>query len=288
MLIPATALGREFPPVATDVACRATMAYAASLGSLRPAYLDDLRDGNVVAPPPFCVVPEWSVINGPAFRRCLGLDDESAWRGIHVYMDTRFNRMVRPPERLVTSGRITEIRRTSIGTLVTATFVTGSPDEARPVSETWWSSIYVGTECEVSGTLEAPPEVPGSDVSGEIERVPIELSPVLPHIYSECSGIWNPIHTERAIARRSGLPNIIVHGTAIWALVAEALIDAVAEGKPERLRRLSCRFRKPIFPGTAIMLDLSRPSSGPTGHIYFGVSDERQETVLTDGFAEFG
>ena len=45
-----------------------------------------------------------------------------------------------------------------------------------------------------------------------------DLRPRLAHVYTECARIWNPIHTDRAVARAAGLPDIILHGTATLAL----------------------------------------------------------------------
>lgn len=252
---------------------------------MRPCYLDDLREERVIAPPAFCVVPEWTIINGGDFRQSLGVDNENAWRGIQVYQDTIFHRPVCAPERLIAAGRVTEIRQTSIGAMVTATFTTHAANDGQPVSETWWSTIYVGMTCEAPRVAVAPPKVPHADGRENVEQVRIEVPRFLPHIYSECAGIWNPIHTERAIAKRNGLPDIITHGTAIWALVGEALIDRIGEGQPSRLKRLACRFKTAVIPGTAIHLNLSR--SDVAGAIFFTVENDTQKSVLTDGFAEF-
>jgi acyl dehydratase len=37
-------------------------------------------------------------------------------------------------------------------------------------------------------------------------------------VYTECSRIWNPIHTNPAVATRAGLPRPILHGTATLAM----------------------------------------------------------------------
>src|SRR4029077_6419959 len=74
------------------------------------------------------------------------------------------------------------------------------------------------------GPHEAPsgdesPERPGDGWSTEVA-----ISPTLAHVYTECARIWNPIHTDRAVARAAGLPDIILHGTATLALaVSRAL-----------------------------------------------------------------
>ena len=42
----------------------------------------------------------------------------------------------------------------------------------------------------------------------------VEVPYHLGHVYTECARIWNPIHTDLAVARAAGLPGPILHGTA--------------------------------------------------------------------------
>ena len=44
------------------------------------------------------------------------------------------------------------------------------------------------------------------------------------HVYSECARIWNPIHTDKKVARQAGLPDILLHGTASLALSVSAIL----------------------------------------------------------------
>jgi acyl dehydratase len=57
------------------------------------------------------------------------------------------------------------------------------------------------------------------------EAVTIPIPKQMPHVHSECAGVWNPIHTERAVALAAGLPDIILHDTATWALTGLILLS---------------------------------------------------------------
>ena len=88
----------------------------------------------------------------------------------------------------------------------------------------------------------------------------------MPHVYTECARIWNPIHTERDVALRAGLPDIILHGTATWALAGREVLRAYGDGDPARLKRLHGRFTAMVIPGTSIVVE----------HAPTGVADGRR------------
>ena len=64
----------------------------------------------------------------------------------------------------------------------------------------------------------------------------------LPHRYAGASGDFNPIHIDPEFAKQVGLPNNILHGLYMMAVVANAN-TALAGGDPRALKRLSVQFR---------------------------------------------
>ena len=62
------------------------------------------------------------------------------------------------------------------------------------------------------------------------------------HVYTECSRIWNPIHTDPVAAHRAGLDEIVLHGTATLAMAVTEVVDRRAGGDPTRVRRIRARF----------------------------------------------
>jgi len=62
------------------------------------------------------------------------------------------------------------------------------------------------------------------------------------HVYTECARIWNPIHTDAAVARAAGLPAIILHGTATLALAVSRVVARELGGDASRVRRIVARF----------------------------------------------
>jgi acyl dehydratase len=130
--------------------------------------------------------------------------------------------------------------------------------------------------------IEAAPAVPAANGAPAVDAVVLAIPREMPHVYTECASIWNPIHTERAVALAAGLPDIILHGTATWALAGREVLRLYADSDPRRLRRLHGRFRGMVFPGTEIRIEHQRDASGA---IHFVVRNHRGEPAIDQGLA---
>ena len=290
MAIPASAVGTELGESVMTVTPRMTMAYAAGLGANEECYLDDLRPGGIVAPPPFCVVLEWPLVSGPAFRELTRTSDSEGWGSIHVTQDSQFHQPIRPGRRFVTRGRLAQVRPTRVGAYVAAELSTCDGDTGEPVVTTWFAAIVLGVEVEgESRSVEQAP-APGptaADAAKAFDWTPIPIERQLPHVYTECAAIWNPIHTERAVALSKGLPDIILHGTATWALAGLTVVRRLGAGDPARLRRLCGHFKGRVIPGTTITVG-TRSVGAQTHGVQVEVRNAVGEIALANGYAELG
>jgi acyl dehydratase len=61
-------------------------------------------------------------------------------------------------------------------------------------------------------------------------------------VYTECARIWNPIHTDLAVARAAGLRAPILHGTATLALAVSRVIARDLGGDASGVRAVRGRF----------------------------------------------
>ena len=75
------------------------------------------------------------------------------------------------------------------------------------------------------------------------------------HTYTECARIWNPIHTDVAVARAAGLHAPILHGTATMAR-AVSIATAVAGRAPGDVRRVCARFGAMVDLGAEIRVEI--------------------------------
>jgi acyl dehydratase len=286
MPFPTSKVGLALDPSETELTPRTALAYAAGLGACEPAFLDDAAPAGLAALPFFCVSPEWPVVL--SMRRLLGesLRPEEAQRAVHAVQDSSFHRPMRPGERLVTEGRLVSATEIRSGVLAVCKLETRDHLSGEPVTTTWTSSIYRDVRLDGDGvTLEPPPALPelvAATLGPNARTTRIPIPREMPHVYSECADIWNPIHTERAVALAAGLPDIILHGTATWALAGLTILRQEADCDIARLKRMTGRFSGMIIPGETIEV---RHEAGEGGLIRFEVRTESGALAISQGAA---
>jgi acyl dehydratase len=277
-----SAIGAELDVVDTEMTARKALAYAAGIADTSDAVFDDARDDGIIVPPAFCVSPEWPVVSGPKYMAAMGMSLEERRRGVHYIQDSEFHRPLRPGLNLRTEGSVVAIRRSRAGALTTSRLTTVDRDSGDLLVTSWTSSIVRGVEVEGEDTIsETAPALPQG--SGEVmKEIEIFIPREMPHSYTECADIWNPIHTERQVALAAGLPDIILHGTATWALAGREVIANCCAGAPGRLKRLHGRFTAMVIPGTSIRVVLEEPADGVVG---FSVFNADGAAALSNGVA---
>jgi acyl dehydratase len=266
MAIPTTLAGTSVEPMVHSVDERWTMAYAASLGDTLSAYFDTTA-GPVVAHPLFPVCPEWPVIvSAREQSERAGIPKSEVRTSVHASHDLRIHRLVRPGDRLTTSLVTSGVVGIKPGALSTTRLETVDA-EGLPVASTTQTGIYLGVPTEGPDIPDPDPlpPVPGAEPTGEPEELQVSLAAGAAHTYTECARIWNPIHTDRAVARAAGLPDIILHGTANLAHGVSAVVAERADGRPELVRRVSCRFAAMVLLPSTITVRLWAANNNDDG-----------------------
>jgi len=224
-------------PIAHDIDARWLMAYAAGLGETDSRYYDTLVPGGPTAHPLFPVCYEWPVVLAVRARTT---PDELATRSVHATHDVAVHRMPRAGDTLHTTARVTGLAHRRAGTLLTVRLETVD-GEGRQVTTSDYGSVYRGVGFEGEDAGVGVEDRVGSGIPAGADELPVEVPTGLAHVYTECARIWNPIHTDVAVARAAGLPDIILHGTATLALaVSRVLRHAGAD--PRAVKRVLGRF----------------------------------------------
>lgn len=100
------------------------------------------------------------------------------------------------------------------------------------------------------------------------------------------SGDYNPLHADPEVARGSGFSRPIFHGLGTFGVSARALMKAVCQDEPERVRRIDARYSSPVYPGDELAIDIWK--FGSEGRVAFQVAiPARNVVVLTNGIMEF-
>ncbi len=247
MPVPTDMVGNTIGPITHEVDTRWTMSYSASLGDTDPCYLDTLRSQGVVAHPVFPVCVEWPVIvSGRDLAETWGITPDETRRSVHSSHDMVVHRLVRPGDTLSTSLTYAGVQQRKPGAYSSLRVETIDAD-GQPICTTYQGGIYLGVE--TSGQDRPDPDEPtplweelGALAQTPLADVTVPVAANAAHIYTEGARIWNPIHTDAAVAEKAGLPAIILHGTATLALGVSAVLRELAPGQPELVRRICGRF----------------------------------------------
>ena len=99
------------------------------------------------------------------------------------------------------------------------------------------------------------------------------------------SGDFNPLHVDPAVASAAGFPRPILHGLCTFGVAGRAVLAALCDNDPNRLKRQDARFSSPEFPGETIRTEIWREGDGRAA--YRSVVVERDKVVLGNGLVEF-
>ncbi len=109
-------------------------------------------------------------------------------------------------------------------------------------------------------------------------------SPNQPLIY-RLSGDLFPLHVDPDFARKAGFKGPIMHGLCTLGFACRACIRALIPGSPERIKRICCRFSRPLYPGIPIKVLIWKTDEERA--LYRVINARNQEVVLDRGEFEW-
>jgi acyl dehydratase len=269
--IPASVVGITVGPREHAIDARWLMAYAAALGESGPESFDTTRPDGILAHPLFPVCYEWPLALDV---RAKALSDDVAVRGVHATHRLTLHRPPRAGDRLSTTATVAGLEPRTPGAYLTLRMETVDA-AGQPVSTTEYGSLYLGVECAGAphpgplpkGEREMETLSPQGRGQGEGWSVDVPISRTLAHVYTECARIWNPIHTDRAIALGAGLPDIILHGTATLALAISQALRQQPRGAATPVRAVTARFGTMVRLPSRIVVRGRAPRPSPAGAV---------------------
>lgn len=235
-LIAKGVIGKRYEPTLYPVTDQAILAYARSYGDDRPAYHD-------AAPLMFAVVYSLEAGAKPLLDPATTADPMKLLRRlVRGSLDVEALAKVRTGDTLTTYATLVGVEEREAGELLQIDTLSHNQrgEEVARVKN------FHFIRAESRGARAARPEREPINIDWETDFV---VPAALPIEYAEASLDRNPIHTDDNFAKMAGFPGIILQGSATMAIAASAIVDAVCDGDPARLRQLRCRFAKPVFPG---------------------------------------
>lgn len=250
--------------------------YAAATGDPSPR----ARAGSAV--PPVAVVTQiWEAQEAARTAAVSGEVQRLATGGVHGQHDVVVHRPIVPGEALRTWAEAHGSRPAGRNALVTLRYVTLDA-AGEVVAEQWWSTIYLGTTCAEAGAPQPAHAFPEDARQRPVGTYSVTVDAGMPRRYAEVSGDWSAHHFDASAARASGFDRPFLHGLCTMALCAQGIVELVAAGDPERVRRVAVRFASPTFVGERLEVALF---DAGRGSVAFEASSAGAVTV-THGRAE--
>lgn len=286
MPINSSAVGRPLNEREIEVSKRDVLAYSAVLGDVSAACFDDARPEGIVALPQYCVSLEWPLASSSKTAAALGLETGEAKAVIHLRQDSEFHCPIRPGDKLTITSTLTGVRSTAKGAIVRSRTDTVNTGSGAAVVTTHSDAFFIGVEVKGDDALLESSDAESYDDMLSPSQTHLHIARELPHLYTECAHIWNPIHTERTAALAAGLPDIILHGTATWALAGQRIAEHYADGDAARLRRLAGEFSAMVIPGEDIVIEHG-PSASDADVVLFEVRNHEGDVAIKNGIVTF-
>lgn len=258
-----TLVGRELGRLDVRPDARWLMAYAAGVPDERPELYE--TRAALVTHPLFPVAPEWELlITSHSTPRAMPRSESV--RGVHYAHDVIVERSLRPDDELVLTATVIGVDRRRAGATQDVVFHAVDASGAT-VWRTRMTSLFrgvalVGEPVTVDvGWPEGLGEPDTVAPPRPLAQVRSHVRSVDAHVYTECARIWNPIHTDTAVAEEAGLHAPILHGTATLAR-AVSLVTGMAGVPLADVRRVSGRFAAMVDLDTTVTVRLLH--AGPT------------------------
>ena len=277
-------VGRYTVANSFNVDARSITAFASGVGDFNECYMDDAREGGLIGHPGMVFSFQWN----SRFTPDMEYDLQLVRRGVHAWVDVRFERPIREGDVITSQGRSIAVRQLEPGVLSSQRFtMRDSAGEVMAVMDT--GGITRGARLDgPDQELEPAPPLPQPTANGAqpLWSAELPIDPQAPHIYTECADIWNPIHTERRVALAAGLPDIILHGSANIAIALREVINRSFDADPTRLCRFAGQFRGMVFPGRPVTVRAleSRQEDGETT-IFFEMLNHAGQPAIANGLA---
>jgi acyl dehydratase len=272
---PTVAVGAELPEAKFSWTSSDVLLYHLALGAgaddLRYTYERDLQ----VLPTFGVVAPRFHEAEPPAVS-FPGIDVDLA-RVLHGTQEITVHRPLATQGDAVLRTRVTDVF--DKGTAAVIVQESTAVDYAGTALFTTRSSMFARGEGGFGGSRGPSARV---DVPDRAPDAVLE-TPTLPQqalLYRLC-GDRNPLHADPEFARRAGFPAPILHGLRTYGVVCRAVVDALLDGRADRVTGYSTRFTGVVYPGETLRTRVWR--DGDRLVLTTTAADRGDAPVLADG-----
>ena len=246
-------------------------AYAEATDDPNPAYRGDAP----IAPPMFHTRPMIDLMMLGAKDPELEID---FLRLVHGEHHMRFLGVLRPGDAIALEGELLSVAEKSSGTIFTFALRGRVDGELVLDGDT---SFFIRAAKKPDGPKK--PRKPAPELPEPTWTVAQPVAEDQADRYAVASGDDNPIHVNPEVAKKAGLPGVILHGLCTMAFAQRDLIARYCPEDPSRLKSLGVRFAAPVFPGETLTLQVWEQEDG---RVSFQTVNGSGKPVLGAGRAE--
>lgn len=268
---------------------RRIMGYASGINDVNEAYFDDTRSGGLNVHPAICFALQWNA----RFRPDLAANPRAAPFGVHAETDLRIYQPFSQNQVVTIQGQMVSRKKIAPGVFTVDRYrMTNSQGEL--VAELDYNGItrgatLNGADREIEPSVAVPVFRGDSNASSNNPTSPVwsESVKIERHAgqqYTQCSDIYNPIHTERSVAIAAGLPDIILHGSATKAHALTAIVNRCFDGNARRITRLTGQLRAMVLMETQISIQcLGMQTTGEELQVFYRVLNQDGQPAIANG-----
>jgi len=203
---------------------------------------------------------------------------------LHGEQELIFHNPIPPEGTLTTEGKITHYydKGREKGALVVAEFETVHANGQKLFTSI--VTVFARLDGGFGGENAPAKDVDFPDRQPDfvIEGNPGEDQPLIYRL----SGDVFQLHVDQEFAEMSGFEKPIMHGLCTHGYACRALIESFVPGAPEKVRRLDCRFKRPLYPGTPIKTVIWETAEGKA--VWKVINVKTNEVVIDNGIFEYG
>ncbi|MFO7750512.1 MAG: MaoC/PaaZ C-terminal domain-containing protein [Desulfobacteraceae bacterium] len=270
--------GRPIGPMTRDYSWKDVVLYALGVG----AGFDELEycyEKNLKVLPSFSVA---SIVNFDFLSTIAELTNINIMGVLHGEQKIVFHNPVPVEGRLTTTGTVTDIfDKGDKGAVVIAVFDTFHSNGDKLCTNTL--TVFSRFDGNFGGRTspENPFEFPERAPDHRVKGISSENQPLLYRL----SGDVFQLHADPEFAKALGFEKPIMHGLCTHGFACRALIKSLVPGEPERVKRMDCRFAKPLYPGEPFETLIYKTEPGKA--LWKTVHPETGEKIITNGVFEF-
>ncbi|MCC5950611.1 MAG: MaoC family dehydratase N-terminal domain-containing protein [Acidimicrobiia bacterium] len=97
------------------------------------------------------------------------------------------------------------------------------------------------------------------------------------------SGDRNPLHSDPSFAAKAGFDRPILHGLCTYGVTGRALLRALCDNDPTRVRSMEGRFSSPVWPGESLTVSIWSDGEGSATFRTTASGHGEDDRVVLDG-----